>query len=44
MHSILKVQIISRRCATDTVYRLVTTEEGRTEDEMLRSSDQIDGP
>lgn len=36
MHSILKVQRISRRCATDTVYRLETAEEGRIEDEILR--------
>lgn len=36
MHSILEVQRISRRCATDTVYRLETAEEGRIEDEILR--------
>jgi len=41
MHSILKVQRISHGCATDTVYRLVTIEEGREEAQILRSSDQI---
>lgn len=40
MHSILKVQRISHRCATDTVYRLVTIEEGRVEAQILMS-DQI---
>lgn len=41
MHSILQVQRISHRCATDTVYRLVTVEEGRVEAQILRRSDQI---
>lgn len=40
MHSILIVQRISHRCATDTVYRTVTTEEGRAEAQILRCSDQ----
>ena len=42
MHSILKVQRISHGCATDTVYRLVTTEEGRAEVQTLTFSDQIE--
>lgn len=42
MHSILKVQRISHGCATDTVYRLVTTEEGRIAAQILRCSDQIE--
>lgn len=41
MHSILKVQRISHRCVTDTVYRLVTIEEGRVEAQIPRCSDQI---
>lgn len=42
MHSILKVQRISHRCATDTVYRLLTIEEGRAETQILSCSDQIE--
>lgn len=45
MHSILKVQRISHGCATDTVYRLMTTEEGRIEaqiTEVLASDRKTD--